>query len=840
VTNTRYVLEAPIGSGGMGTVYRAYDQLTQQYVALKQVHQSIADEDSSSINSSADLRLSLAQEFKLLASVHHPHIIQVLDYGFDSSKQPFFTMELIPEGQNILEAAAGQPLKRRAELIMQLLEALAYLHHRKIVHCDVKPSNVLVHNGQVKVLDFGLSLMGGERQDGSHTTAGTLAYLAPEVLAGGAITPASDLYSVGIIMYEMLLGQHPYDRRDVSRMIKQILYSEPDLSALDMELGLNVVVRQLLSKLPEERFESANHAILALASAAKIPVPPETLEMRESYLQSVQMVGRRAEFERLLGGLDSARRGTGSAWVVSGESGVGKTRLLEEARIHAMVAGATVIRANAENQGARPFQLWQPLLNWLPMLTELSDEERAIVSTITRTEALSATETAQAQGITPLKLANLLRKSLARASGVVVVILEDIHWSTPDNLAVLALLTQNISSLPMMIVASVRDEEIAAASAHLRWMNEIRLMRLSNEEVGQLASGILGNQLASPRLIRVLQEETEGNAFFLIEMIRALANQAGEFGKIATVEIPAIVTSGSIDNIIAHRVGRVPQRALRLLSIAAVAGRTLDFRVLGGLDALDYPIDDWISDGANASVLEYQNPVWRFSHERVRDRLQEQLSPDEQRSAHAKIAQIIEQQYGPTPEKLASLAYHWGASGNHEREVVFARLAADYALPHGSYTEALRLYERILALADLGITPPEVNIAHIQAQLAEAHLGLGGYQAATVLFESALAGAQHAADEAEQARILSRLGDIAYATESFAQAQALYGQSLAVYRGLADGAGEARVLNNLGNVAYELGEDDTAAQYFQESLALSRALGKAWGMAGGVSDSTQA
>lgn len=822
----------------MGTVYRAYDQLTQQYVALKQVHQALDDEDASSINSSADLRLSLAQEFKLLASVHHPHIIQVLDYGFDSIKQPFFTMELIPEGRNILEDAAGQPLKRRAELIMQLLEALAYLHHRKIVHCDVKPSNVLVHNGQVKVLDFGLSLMGGERQGEAHTTAGTLAYLAPEVLAGSAVTPASDLYSVGIIMYEMLLGQHPYDRRDVSRMIKQILYSEPDLSALDMELGLNVFVRQLLAKLPEERFESANHAILALAAAAKIPIPPETLETRESYLQSVQMVGRRAEFNQLLGGLDNARRGTGSAWVVSGESGVGKTRLLEETRIHAMVAGATVIRANAENQGARPFQLWQPLLNWLPMLTDLTDEERAIVSTITRTESVSAADASQAQGMTPLKLANLLRKSLVRAAGAVVVILEDIHWSTPDNLAVLALLTQNISSLSLMIVASVRDEETAAASANLSWMNEIRLTRLSNEEVSELASGILGSQLASPKLIRVLQEETEGNAFFLIEMIRALANEAGEFGKIATVEIPAIVSSGSIDNIIAHRVGRVPPRALRLLSMAAVAGRTLDFRVLSGLDELDYSLDDWISDGANASVLEYQNPVWRFSHERVRDRLQEQLSPYERRSAHAKIAQIIEQQYGPTPEKLASLAYHWGASGHHEREIVFARLAADYALPHGSYTEARSLYERILALISQGIPSGDISVAYIQSQLAEAHLGLGGYQVATHLFESARAGAVQDQDHALEAHSLSRLGDIAYATESFAQAQALYAQSLAVYRALADGAGEARVLNNLGNVAYELGDDDAAAQYFQESLALSRALGKAWGMAGGVSDSS--
>jgi eukaryotic-like serine/threonine-protein kinase len=824
----------------MGTVYRAWDRLTGQHVALKQVHQADMDDDPSSVNSSADLRLSLAQEFKLLAAVHHPHIIQVLDYGFDASKQPFFTMKLVAEGQNILEAASGQPLKRSAELIMQLLEALAYLHHRHIVHCDVKPSNVLVEGGHVQVLDFGLSLFGGERQEGAHTTAGTLAYLAPEVLAGGAATPASDLYSVGIILYEILVGQHPYDRRDVSRMIKQILYTQPDLSALDMELELSLFVRQLLSKLPEERFASANDAIVALAQAAKIPVPQETLETRESYLQPVQMVGRTMEFGLLLGALERSIQGTGSAWLVSGESGVGKTRLLEETRVHAMVSGATVIRANADNQGARPYQLWQPVLSWLPMLADLTEDEAAFVGRLTHPEAQRADAAGQDAAATPARLASLLRKVLARASTGVLIILEDIHWSTPDNLAVLGLLNQHLASLPVMIVASIRDDEPAQASQHLDGMTPIHLARLSSDEIRELATGILGSSIASPRLISHLQAETEGNAFFLIEMIRALANQAGEFGKIATVEMPAVITTGGIDAIIGHRIGRVPPRALPLLSIAAVAGRTLDLRLLSHLRVLDYPLDDWIADGANTSVLEYQNPVWRFSHERVRDRLRERLSDDVCQNAHALIAQAIEALYGHAPEKLAALAYHHQGSGNIGQELVFSRLAADYALPHGAYTEARVLYQRILTLHAAGAAGSDFPSAPVRFGLGEALLGLGEYDAAREALEAALQDARSSGDIALQAHVLARLGDIAYATEEFALAHEQYTASLHIYRNTGDGAGEARLLNNLGNVAYELGDDERAAQYFQESLALSRAQGRAWGMAGGVSGTPSA
>src|SRR5689334_4408609 len=177
VVGRRYLLHDLLGQGGMGAVYRATDRLTGQVVALKRVIPETAEIDFSSSYNLEDFRLALAQEFKLLASLRHPHIIGVLDYGFetginDEERQPYFTMELLENAQNVLDATKDLSLNQKFELLIQALQALSYLHRRGILHRDLKPGNMLVSNGQVKLLDFGLSVM-RDRADYEHMTAGT-------------------------------------------------------------------------------------------------------------------------------------------------------------------------------------------------------------------------------------------------------------------------------------------------------------------------------------------------------------------------------------------------------------------------------------------------------------------------------------------------------------------------------------------------------------------------------------------------------------------------------------------------------------------------------------------
>jgi serine/threonine protein kinase len=246
----RYEILELLGTGGMGSVYRAYDRLSGQTVALKRV--AVAPRRAAD---TSNLLLALAQEFRLLAALRHPQIISVFDYGFDSARQPYFTMELLDQPQTLLEIGRAQPLAFQIDLLVQALQALTYLHRRGILHHDLKPENMLVSNGQVRLLDFGLSITLDQSQRAD--ISGTLLYLPPEVLDGAPFTAAGDLYAIGVIAYQLLAGRHPFSADNADDFFDKVLAAAPDLIALAAPPELAVVVGRLLSNEPAARARCA-------------------------------------------------------------------------------------------------------------------------------------------------------------------------------------------------------------------------------------------------------------------------------------------------------------------------------------------------------------------------------------------------------------------------------------------------------------------------------------------------------------------------------------------------------------------------------------------------------
>ncbi|MCB9434911.1 MAG: serine/threonine protein kinase [Ardenticatenaceae bacterium] len=272
--NGRYHLHEKLGQGGMGIVHRATDRLTGEAVALKQVFLPVEQLMFSSrpaSQTSREVRLALAHEFQTLAGLRHPHIISVLDYGFDTNGQPFFTMSYLEGAKTILEAANGRSAPEKVNLLIQMLEALAYLHRRGILHRDLKPDNVLVVGDTVRVLDFGLAAAKEQATD----PVGSWLYMAPEVMLGQPATEASDLYGVGVLAYRLLAGKHPFNiyAEDV---IGEILDEEPDWSKLEVEEPLTAVVRTLLAKQPAARYPAANQTIAAFYQALGQPIAQES------------------------------------------------------------------------------------------------------------------------------------------------------------------------------------------------------------------------------------------------------------------------------------------------------------------------------------------------------------------------------------------------------------------------------------------------------------------------------------------------------------------------------------------------------------------------------------
>jgi serine/threonine protein kinase len=569
----RYQLLAPIGKGGMGEVFRAQDRLTGQWVALKRVHVAhrptplpvveesswrhsleraatmVSDALASPIEDPTDLpvmaptlgslskigqgftppgdgkaqalRLHLTQEFRTLASLRHPHIVSVLDYGFDREQQPYFTMELLESAVPIDEAARSQPLSVRIDLLLQVLQALSYLHRRGVIHRDLKPGNILVllrpSGPHVKLLDFGLAMLSRSLDSKQAQLAGTFGYIAPEVLSGALPSEASDLFAVGVIAYELLLGAHPLATDSTTALIAKWLGPVPIfLEDERLDGALSAVLRRALCQKPAARFACAWEFSQELARAAGLPLPAETAEIRESFLQAATFVARDAELAILRQALDRATVGSGACWIVGGESGVGKSRLLDELRTLALVRGVRVVRGQAVSAGGAAYQIWQGALRPLCLDAVLDDLQAGVLrSVVPDLATLLGRPIPEPPALDPqsaqARLLLIIENLLLSQRQPLVLLLEDLHWAEPASLAVLQRLTRVVARHPLLLLGSYRKDERPTLPDELPGTQTLSLQRFSAAELALLSSSMLGAAGNRPQVVSLLERETEGN-----------------------------------------------------------------------------------------------------------------------------------------------------------------------------------------------------------------------------------------------------------------------------------------------------------------------------------------
>ncbi len=877
----RYRIHDLIGRGGMGAVYRVFDRLSGEDVALKHVmvpNTQLRFTTQTPDMGDVDLRLILAQEFKTLASLRHPHIISVLDYGFYDVNQPYFTMELL-QNATPLSTLYSLSVTEKVSLLIQILEALSYLHRRGIIHRDLKPANVLVNNPdtptrQVKLLDFGLAIAQDFQID--EHVVGTLAYLAPEVLQSAPVSRASDLYSVGIMAYELFTGQHPILKDDTTDFIEQLLTKDPDTSLLPDDLPINHIIRKLISRKVADRYTHADDVIDAFTHVDGLQIPIETHHTRESFLQAAQFVGRKKEMTTVSNAFISTIMGQGSAWLIGGESGVGKSRLLDELAIFAVVNGALVLRGQSVKSGGLPYRQWREPMRRLALSTTLTDIEASILKQVVPDigdligrDVPTATVIEGNPGQQRLILTML--DILMRQKSPVLLLLEDLQWAS-ESLAPLRQLLPLVKSLPILVVGTYRDDERPHLPDELAGINTLKLNRLRLADIEALSESMLGETGRQPEIISLLQRETEGNAFFIVEVVRALAEDAGQLNMVGVVTLPEKVMAGGIEAVIMRRLDRVPKIARHLLNCAAIFGRQLDMSIIENLwKAGDYTFDlnTWLTLCNEAAVLEIHDERWQFAHDKLRESLLAQLTPEERPSLHQSVALAIEAVYADDVIYAEALTEYWYMAGDPIKTAQYAYIAGEQALLVGNFHGAQTVLGRGLVLL------PDTGQELLQAQLlkslgalhwrtsdypqakhfytesatiatriddkssiAEALNGLAfvecledEYDQAQAHAQIALENARLARDKRNTARALSNLGIVAESQEDFIGARALYDESVTIFRTIGDKRGIASALNNMGSVADSLADYEDAKRYYEESLGLCREIGYRHGIA---------
>jgi eukaryotic-like serine/threonine-protein kinase len=263
--NNRYQLQELLGSGGMSVVYRAHDRMLERDVAIKILRETYSSDPT--------FRERFRQEAKAAANLSHPNIVTIHDFGLDSGRL-FIVMEYVPGDhlKSLLKKRKRFSIDETLSLMVQACAGVGYAHRAGLVHCDIKPHNMLITpDMRLKVADFGIAraLASIQPEEKSEVVWGSPQYFSPEQAAGGAPSPASDVYSLGVVMYEMLTGQLPFtatSAEELARLHRELPPASPSQINPNIPPALEQIIIKVLSKEPSARYRTADQLGRVLVS----------------------------------------------------------------------------------------------------------------------------------------------------------------------------------------------------------------------------------------------------------------------------------------------------------------------------------------------------------------------------------------------------------------------------------------------------------------------------------------------------------------------------------------------------------------------------------------------
>src|SRR5215813_631077 len=695
VLRQRYRLDSEIGRGGMGIVYRATDLELMREVAVKVVSEA----------ASIEARQRLIREARAAAALNHPHIISVYDFG-EEQGIPFFVMELV-DGPSLAKARPSD-LPRIVEIACQICAALDHAHANGIVHRDLKPDNVLLSSagqrGSVKLADLGLALPGyGERISRAGLILGTASYIAPEQALGQQVDGRTDLYSLGVLLYELTTGRLPFTGDDPLTVVSQHVHASvvpPRVLRPDLPRALEAVIMRLLEKSPAQRFTTAVETAAALRESLAAPGTAGDTDSAATVaildaLSRGRLVGRSAELAKALEFWRRAREGQCHAVLLSGEPGAGKTRLAREITIQAAVDGAVVLTG-----GCYEYEATTPYLPFVEAFRRLVRERqddsvlRTILGEAAPQIAKLAPEIETRLGPFPARtelapheerllffdaVAQVF-SNLARTNGLLFYA-DDLHWADRGTLWLLGHLLRQLRDQRVLIVGCYRETELdrthPLSRALLDWNRErlvtrITLRRFDLSETNAQLSALLGENV-SGEFGEAVHRETEGNPFFVEEVLKALIEQGSvrrESGRWKRCNVGELVIPQSVKEAIGNRLDRVSEQSNEVLRVAAVLGKTFSFDELQA--AAENTSEDALLDALDESVTSQLvvatgKDSFTFTHDKIREVLYEELNPIRRRRLHRQAAQGLEQRDGGSACTVERLAYHYIQAGDYER-----------------------------------------------------------------------------------------------------------------------------------------------------------------------------
>jgi serine/threonine protein kinase/tetratricopeptide (TPR) repeat protein len=817
----------------MGEVYLAQDTRLGRKVALKLLAGRYT-KDQHRVR-------RFEQEARAASGLNHPNIVTIHDVG-KASEGHFIVMEAI-DGR-MLRALIGEPMPVTvlAKLGGQIAKALAVAHDAGIIHRDIKPANIMVRDdGIVKVLDFGLVRLMPEREakpdaetltladhHNTETTParadpptepgaviGTASYMSPEQARGETVTSATDMFSLGILLYELSTRKHPFSADSPVGVMHAIIAVEPVApSRIDPQIPapFETLILQLLQKDPRLRPAAAEVAA-ALDPLVKDAAEPKT-RATTPFVKS-NTVGREEELSKLRSAFESVVAGRGLLLCVTGEPGIGKTTLVEEfvseltasdevchiargrcserlsgteAYLPLLEALESLLHGDQSESVARAMRMLAP--TWYVQIAPLSTGDSS-------TERLLADAKAGSQERMKRELCAFLAEiTRLRPS---VIWFDDLHWSDVATVDLLAYLATRFDSMRILIVATLRPSDLLLAKHPFLQVKldlqgrgvcqEIPLGFLSCEEVERYLALEFPEHRFPDELPALIHARTEGSPLFMVDLARYLRDQGTiteEQGRWTLVKSVPDVQSElpeSVRSMIQRKIDQLDDGDRRLLLAASVQGHEFDAAVVAEalkLDPADVEDRLEVLDRLHSFVCpdgEHEFPDstltvrYCFVHGLYQNVLYGSLRPTRRASWSSAVAAALLGYHEEQTSAIASeLALLFEAARDFERASAFFLQAARNAARKYANDEAIELTRRAISNAEKLPAPRrQERILEAAFDLAQFHLTLSRFSDAISANELAEKTAREMGDAEAQIRAVCGKALVLFNTKNLIQ-----------------------------------------------------------------------
>ncbi len=667
----------------------------------------------------AKLRLMYSQ----LARLAHPGLARVIDLGPVGNDGDFFLAEEHVSGSDIFSAAKAWDQDRVLEVLAQVCRVLHYLHAHGILHGRLTSDHILITGGKhdpetIRITGYGL--MPWMLSKGHSQNIRDLAYVAPEVLLGQVPGARADLYSMGILCYQLLSRRMPFEKGQRGYLVQKHLQGNPDMRPilrLESGMGLAQAIRMLMDKNPDNRPSTAWDAARLLSVACGRKLFPGFDDVRAEYFAQSPLVGREGELQKLREVAGQVQK-SGRGWTVfvMGESGCGKSRIMEEFRTWAVLEGWKVAEGRCQLIEGPSYGPFRELLEWEAAADDRHDSMGEIpfkfpTPPVDRSAGAVEMTTEAAAG----QFRDTLTRELVRRWSVrpTVVLLHDFHRADKATVTVLDYLMSDVMSHPILICVSVRSAESEQAAVGGVMKDTIRQLRaetlplepLSERAIQEQIKGMTGDRKLAERIGATIHAAGGGNPFFTEEILKHLADRGTlkreESGWcVRESQLESLETPAEVAAVLKIRLGMLPPDAKLMADWLAVTGRAVTLQFLRSAtgfreEMIRVALDELLGRQILRAIARDGLDYYDFRHSLTAEVILGALPEKSRRKMHRCIAEILEGQLDPHTA-LVELAGHFIQGRCDAKAVDYALKAAAACRAEFAHESALHFYEYAL------------------------------------------------------------------------------------------------------------------------------------------------